>query len=695
MKRLGISQACGTLAGVLFLLSSAAAQEQRPSYYPQKPKDDKAVYLVKDSFPVQADGVGDDSAAIQQAIDKVKARGATGANSRGGAGIVFVPEGRYRLSQTVYVWRGIRLIGYGQHKPVFVLAKNTPGYQSGTGKYMLWFAHGPGEPGQPVVDGNEGTLYSGLSNIDMEIQDGNPAAIAVRAHFAQHSALAHVDFRIGSALGAVEEIGHEVEDCRFFGGDFAIRTAVTAAGWQVLVLDSEFVGQRSVAIETHEAAGMTVIRSRFRNVPYGIRIPVMRVSHLTGESTDKVYVKDSRFENIKGAALWVARYYEPKTQINVEDVECEGVPVFLEFNPFLGGLSRMPESALKVPGEAGAYAIRTLSHGLHVTVKDTKETVRKRDTVVERATLASMTPIPKKDFPDLPPQSSWVNVVDLGAKGDGAADDTAVFRKAIAEHKAIYVPQGSYRISDTLTLARDTALIGLQPTETRLVLMPSTAGFTDASQPKPVLLAPKGSTPIVSGIAVSMQNDNQGAVGVKWMAAPGSFMDDVTINCSRTKTGTELLYGLWIADGGAGTFKGIWTPSESATAGLIVTDTSTPGTMYQMSIEHHRKVEIILRNVSNWTFNTIQTEEVNGDEATASMEMEGCKHLRFVNYFMYHNSGTNAPMQYAIRVRNSSDIVWRGVHNFSGGPFPFDNTLVDVDSGAMVAHPEIGELRVR
>jgi len=41
---------------------------------------------------------------------------------------------------------------------------------------------------------------------------------------------------------------------------------LTAAGWQVLVLDSEFVGQRSVAIETHEA-GMTVIRSRFRNVP--------------------------------------------------------------------------------------------------------------------------------------------------------------------------------------------------------------------------------------------------------------------------------------------------------------------------------------------------------------------------------------------------------------------------------------------
>ena len=157
MNRSHASNAPGTLLAVLFLLHGvAAAQEPRPSYYPENPKDNKAVYLVKESFPVHADGAGDDSPALQQAIDK--ARNAGTENSRPGSGIVFVPEGRYRLSQTVYVWRGIRLIGYGKRKPVFVLAKNTPGYQSGTGKYMLYFAHQPGAPGQPVMDGNEGTL---------------------------------------------------------------------------------------------------------------------------------------------------------------------------------------------------------------------------------------------------------------------------------------------------------------------------------------------------------------------------------------------------------------------------------------------------------------------------------------------------------------------------------------------------------
>ncbi len=100
MNRSGTSNAFGTLAAAVFLLNSAARQEQRPSYYPEKPKDDKAVYLLKDSFLVHADGVGDDSAAIQQAIDKVRSNGAD--NHRTGSGIVFVPEGRYRLSRITY-----------------------------------------------------------------------------------------------------------------------------------------------------------------------------------------------------------------------------------------------------------------------------------------------------------------------------------------------------------------------------------------------------------------------------------------------------------------------------------------------------------------------------------------------------------------------------------------------------------------
>src|SRR5580698_9965827 len=168
------------------LCSSAA------SYYPLRLDDPKAVYLTKDKFPVHGDGVADDSDALQQAIDRVQ--------ETSQQGIVFVPEGHYRITRTIYVWPGVRIIGYGATRPVIVLGKNTPGFQQGVA-YMVFFAGGraghegagqhrtqtrhasdqpfPGTvpPAMDVIDANPGTFYSAMSNIDFEIGAGNPAAV--------------------------------------------------------------------------------------------------------------------------------------------------------------------------------------------------------------------------------------------------------------------------------------------------------------------------------------------------------------------------------------------------------------------------------------------------------------------------------------------------------------------------------------
>ena len=69
---------------------------------------------------------------------------------------------------------------YGAKRPVFVLGRSTPGFQEGAGKYMVHFADNRPQPGGPIVDASEFTFYSGMSNIDFELQDGNPVAIAVR-----------------------------------------------------------------------------------------------------------------------------------------------------------------------------------------------------------------------------------------------------------------------------------------------------------------------------------------------------------------------------------------------------------------------------------------------------------------------------------------------------------------------------------
>ncbi len=118
----------------------------------------------------RATGGADDAAALQAAIDK--------AYDNGGVGIVLVPEGRYRIGRTINLWRGIRLIGYGRRRPVLVLGAKTPGwFDSGTGKYLIRFTHTRTPEGTPVPDGTPGTMFSGISNINIEIQDGNPAAV--------------------------------------------------------------------------------------------------------------------------------------------------------------------------------------------------------------------------------------------------------------------------------------------------------------------------------------------------------------------------------------------------------------------------------------------------------------------------------------------------------------------------------------
>ena len=74
-----------------------------------------------------------------------------------------------------------------------MLGRNTPGFQEGTGRYAIHFADNRPQADGPIVDASEFTFYSGMNNIDFELQEGNPAAIAVRFHVAQHSALTHME----------------------------------------------------------------------------------------------------------------------------------------------------------------------------------------------------------------------------------------------------------------------------------------------------------------------------------------------------------------------------------------------------------------------------------------------------------------------------------------------------------------------
>jgi hypothetical protein len=85
------------------LAAFCAAPLWAASFYTLRPEDPKAIYLSKSDSGLHGDGVGDDTDAIQNAINKAQETTAQG--------FVFLPEGHYRISKTLIVWPGIRVIG--------------------------------------------------------------------------------------------------------------------------------------------------------------------------------------------------------------------------------------------------------------------------------------------------------------------------------------------------------------------------------------------------------------------------------------------------------------------------------------------------------------------------------------------------------------------------------------------------------
>ena len=669
---------------IFVFVAAAILPMTAQSVFPLRPDDPHAAYLERGTFGAAADGKADDSAAIQAAIDRVQ--------ETTEQGIVFVAEGRCRISRTIQLWSGIRLIGYGAHRPVFVLGANTPGFQEGheflgTGRYMLQFASRRPAAGEPVVDANEFTFYSGISNVDFEIGAGNLAAIAVRFHVAQHSFLQHMRFQVGDGRAALEDVGNGAMDLQIEGGEYGIISVRTSPAWQFLLMDSSLTGQRRAAIHTQEV-GMTLVRDRIARTPVAIEI--------THGMTEQLYGRDLALEDIGQSAVVLGDARKAHHQVSLENISCRNVPQFVQ-----GQTGSTGEFAVK--GSSHPYFEEHLTIGLEIGPdgRERSAEVRHRERAGAGKAVAS-------DIPALPPMREWVNVQTLGAKGDGS-DDTAALQAAIDAHRVLYFPSGAYRVTNTLRLRADSVLIGFNPATTLITATDEAVNFTGEGEAVPVMESAKGGAAFLTGIGIATATMDRRAAGLVWRAGPRSLVEDVNFrfgpgrgsallapnlpklaqprqnpSANAAHMGTQYP-SLWVKDGGGGIFRGIWTANTLASAGLLVENTSTPSIVYQMSCEHHMLHETQFHHASNWTVYALQTEEENPAGADAfSVDLKDAHHILFANLFMYRVSRNVRPKLNAVEAADSSDIRFDNLHDFSMTRLAFDNSVFDRTSGVQV-----------
>jgi hypothetical protein len=714
------------LVAVTAQVAGAEAQPQAGhsvSVFTTVPNDPAAV-----TVKAKGDGVADDSDAIQAAIDK--------ASAKPGGGIVFLPSGRHRITRTIYMWPGVRLFGAGRTRPVLVLAANTPGFQSGVGSMVFFTGNNPNNPapgpgGVPlhgkvpvppptsvpfnpdIADANSGTFYSAMANLDFEIGAGNKAATAVRFHTAQHAYLSHIDFRLGSALAGIYQVGNLGMDLRFFGGRYGILTEKTSPAWQYTLLDSSFEGQSDAAIREHEA-GLTLVNALFRNVPVGIEIDRGYGDWLWG--------KDVRFENVSKAGVIISNEGNAYTQVGFENAVATGTPVFARFR----------DSGKTVAGPAPRYRVKEFTYGLTVAALGQTGTFATR---MDAAPLASLPPRRDPAIRAFPGVEAWTSVRDLGAKGDNVTDDTAAIQRAIDMHRVVYFPAGFYRVTDTLKLRADSVLIGLHPSLTQIVLADDTPAYRGIGPAKALIESARGGDAIVSGLGLATGAPNPRATALLWRAGEHSLVDDVKFQGGH---GTDLADGsrfdpynathtadadprkrwdgqyasLWVTDGGGGTFNGLWSPNTYAQAGLRVSDTSTPGIVYEMSAEHHVRAEIVLDRVRNWQFLAPQTEEEAGESRnTVAIEIRNSSDILIANFHSYRVTRSLQPAAAAVKLYGASGIRFRNMHvNAESGfstcdangcgtylrasKYPYENAIQDVTRGLEMREREFAVLDV-
>ena len=644
-----------------------------PSIFTTRPPDSRAVHANDAAFGLVGDGVADDTAALRRAVNATYAAGRANSTADGHR-IVFLGPGRYRLSGTVALPIWVRIIGYGETRPVFVLKHNTPTFSNASSRKPLFIAINWGRAVDPAwnvsqIDGGNTAFGTGMMNVNFELEHGNKGAVAVRNRVAQGGVLRSVGFNLSDAFAAIDSPGWSHQSLVVIGGWTGVYIQHTGA-WPSVFRDCSFYGQRRSAFTQHNDErvqgtweGSTIVRSTFANAPFGFYAESLLNG---GNATVRLLLKDCRWANLSSALVSLANSTALDGSINMFDT-AGPVTALVE--------ARDTGRTINPPANAtAAVVIHRLTMGVILRRASASNAAAPRagrqgappvspSVWVDAEVVGAPPAMPPTDLLPYPPVGRWRCVLDAGTGvlGDGVHDDTAGLN-ALLQHAspgdAFYFPTGVYQVSDTIRVPGHVAVFGLSGDhQTTISLADDATGFRDARARKAivhVLPSERGAGCsaahlLVAGLGVRSAttyqeqpwkktaglppawNPNPGAISLLWQAQGGVAVDvifhpqDFPDNYRKGYSGpdggnTEV--SMWV-DGGHGVFADIWSCNSYADGGFWVSNSSGPGVAYQLSSEHHDGHELWIRNSPHWRVWAMQTEDRSPDaDSTCSVRVD-------------------------------------------------------------------------
>ncbi|KAI0790705.1 glucan 1,3-beta-glucosidase [Abortiporus biennis] len=639
---------------------------------------------VKD-YGARGDGVTDDTAAINAAIQDGSRCGQGCDSTTTETAVVFFPQGSYKVSTPIIAYYQTQLVGDARHPPTLLAAPNFQGiavidadpYLAGGAQYYT----------------NQNNFFRAVRNFVIDLRQVTSAgATGIHWQVSQATSLYNIVFQMSTAAGNQHQgifmengSGGFMGDLIFNGGNigawfgnqqFTVRNvtfnnANTAvyAGWnwawtfQGLTINNCQIGidvsiggttQANQAVEAE-----SIIDAVVTNTPTFIRLSEDSNGSLLGS----LVLNNVRLNNVNTAAVAV-----------------NGGRVILS------GGSKTIDS----------WAQGNVYHGTNSAATWTQgniPSIQKPTGILDGS---------GRIFGKTRPQyggyavSQFISVRDQGAKGDGHTDDTQALKNIFAKYsgcKIIFFDAGTYIVTSTITIPAGTQIVG----EGWSVIMGSGSEFTDYNNPQPVIqVGSTGSTGVVeiSDIIFSTRGPAAGAIVVEWnvhdpagqQGAAGTWDSHIILGgtagsnlqgaqCAKLRDNGNNCFAAFMAlhltSGSSAYIEGLWAwlsdhDLDAGGSGQIslysgrgvMSESQGPVWLIGTGSEHHVEYQYYLNGAKNHYIGLAQTE-------TPYFQPSPVPPAPFITNTAYKDPVQGPGNAWALTVTNSQNILVFGAGFYS------------------------------
>ncbi|GAB1316002.1 hypothetical protein MFIFM68171_06212 [Madurella fahalii] len=488
---------------------------------------------VKD-YGARGDGVTDDTAAINAAINAGNPCNRGCASTTMTPAVVYFPAGTYLISSSILPAYFTQLIGDAASPPTLKATPNFAGFG--------------------LIDGNPyytevlnwksvNVFFRQVRNFVIDTTAIPPGTAATGMHWptSQATSLQNIVFNMPATPDVVhvglfieEGSGGLLVDLTFNGG----ASGASMGNQQYTMRNLRFNNCKTAIIQIWNW-GWTYHGLSINNCQVGIDISAGGAENKL--NVGSVTLFDSTFTNVPVAILtaWnTGTNPDTAGSLVMENIALNNVPVAV----------RGPGGSTMLAGTAGSMTIQAWANGHSYTPSGPREFAGPITPNTRPASLLASGgryyTRSKPQYENLP-ASAFISVREAGARGDASTDDTAALQgaidRAVAEGKILFLDYGLYRVTRTIRIPPGAKIVG----ESFPVILSAGAFFNDVNNPKPVVQV--GSTSGQPGqveltdFIVSTQGVQAGAICIEWnLASVGtpSGMWDVHVRIGGF-TGTQ------------------------------------------------------------------------------------------------------------------------------------------------------------